>query len=294
MPNEASPALAYHGKHVLNAYIKEGRDSGGVLGSSANSVVPSVPPVRESPATAELAKEEKSMEAKMEQAAKMMNEQHREVEAERAQLKMENQLMQEQKGWMQDEIQRRVIHEVSRLEKRAAARQRVQEKQMTEEERETGAAEHEAPSTPVAQAAPLAFKANASGDPELRTVYMRVAEAVPLDATGNTVRSTSDSADPSAAATTGPATEGKTASAKRTYQGIVQLEKQARVLRDFDSIRHATKTLQALDPAKGSMVSAGTPSKGQGLKVQLQELVDKEAHVVAQMESKRLERDLHA
>ena len=171
----------------------------------------------------------------------------------------------------------------------------------------TGAAQHETPSTPFAQAVPvalltetgfiplrLAFEAKASGDPELRTVYMAVAEAVPLDDTAHTVQSTSDSADLSATATTGPATEGKTASAKRTYQGIVQLEKQARVLRDFDSIRHATKTLQALDPAKGSMVSAGTPSKGQGLKVQLQELVDKEAHVVAQMESKRLERDLHA
>ena len=34
-------------------------------------------------------------------------------------------------------------------------------------------------------------------------------------------------------------------------------------------------------------------SKGQGLNSRLQELVDKEAHVVAQMESKRLERYLH-
>jgi hypothetical protein len=289
--NEASSALATNGKPVLNARIKDVWDSGGNLGASANSVVHSVP-VRESTETAELAKEEKAMEAKMEQAAKMMNEQHREVEAERAQLKMENKLMQEQKGWMQDEIQRRVTHEVARLEKRAAARQRFQEKQTTAEERETRAAEQEAPSTSV-EAVPLAFKAKAPGDPELRTVYMGVAEAVPLDATAHTVRSTSGSADPSAAATTGPATVGKTAAAKRTYQGIVQLEKQARVLRDFHSPRHPTETFQALNPAKGSVMSADTASKGQGLKSQLQELVDKEAHVVAQMEAKRLERDLH-
>jgi hypothetical protein len=289
--NEASSVLANNGKQVLNARIKEVRDSGGNSGASAKSVVHSVP-VRESPETAELAKEEKAMEAKMEQAAKMMNEQHREVEAERAQLKMENKLMQEQKGWMQDEIQRRVTHEVARLEKRAAARQRVQEKRTTAEEMETRAAEH---STLVAQAVPLAFKAKAPGDPELRTVYMGVAEAVPLDATAHTVRSTSGSADHSAAAaaTTGPATVGKTAAAKMTYQGIVQLEKQARVLRDFDSPRHPTEAFQALNPAKGSMMSAGTASKGQGLNSQLQELVDKEAHVVAQMEAKRLERDLH-
>ena len=300
---EASSALAHNGKQVLNARIKEVRDSDGHLvavmpidsdlGVSANSVVESEP-VRESPETAELAKEEKAMEAKMQQAAKMMNEQHREVAAERAQLKMENKLMQEQKGWMQDEIQRRVIHEVARLEERAAARQTVQEKQMTAEERETGSAQHEAPATPVAQAVPLAFKAKAPGDPDLRTVYTGIAEAVPLDATANAVRSTLGSAAPSAAATTGPAAEGKTKDAKRTYQGIVQLEKQARALLDLDSLRHPTNAPQALKPGKGSMMSAGTASKGQGLKVQLQELVDKEAHVVAQMEAKRLERDLHA
>ena len=63
------------------------------------------------------------------------------------------------------------------------------------------------------QAVPIAFKAKVPGDPDLRTVYMGVAKAVPLDATANAVRSTSGSADPSAAATTGPATEGKTTTA---------------------------------------------------------------------------------